>query len=1351
MSDPAPRRKRRGLRRLLVGLLALLLLLVGAVGLLGPRIAASVVEGAVADALGAPLAGDVVVEGARLSWTGPQRIESVRLVDTDGTVVADLRVGIGKGLLALATAPLSVGTVELSGDVTIERLPDGATRLERAIARVPGGGQTSPASTRTGNGRSTEIRIPDGLDATLDVHDLRVAYVAGGRTIGLEEIDLDGPIRPGQPIELSLAAKAIGDPARRVTGAVNVRDWVQSDTLAVEQLSATVTLDGEVPGGWVEVLAAAAETPAAAAPATGSAVPPATIAVDLVVEGGRVRGSANGTPLELRTPVPGALVRGALPEGTAVSWDPAARFALRVPRLDVPLVTSTALDGDWRGATLELAVDLPAIEGVVPARGPAGERVAFRSMPATLRIASDGPESEATVDGRLELLLEGADRSTVNVQVRVTDGLRDDGRWRPIAEVPIVGTLTLTDLPSWLLEPYAGEIDVDTALGASVSAIVTAETTAEGTLLGAELESGPTSATAEAILTQERIAARGEGLRITTRAAGSLLAAVAEADGFAFEPGGTTSILVPTFAVPLAGGSSPDLTALVASGSVQAEANRIRTAAAGAATLHVLRADVELAADAPVRVALEASGEAEADPGRPIQVTVAFTAAEAAVRGALAGTMPSTESLALDGQLRVTGVRRELLAALAGPEVGAGARLADPADVLVTARPGEDLAVELSSPRTTVRSTIALADEGVTAGPTSFQIDLDGAIVEAILRDLEIEAPAQLDAPVGLAGSIAPIRLAAEGPVVESRPDRDDVEITAGGEILLSQREAGGATRRVAIRDLAATASARRGEDGALGLGTATATAALRAPEDGASLGALKARVEGAGESIAVELRGAAPDAIERLASPDAAPDQRALYAEAAGGAIDLDLTKRGERIGVAATAPQLQGTADAILDDAGGVRLAGPATVSLQATRALLERLLGGSGPDARVQVASGVDLDLRVEDLALAPAPEDGMLRLQRATGTFEGTGVTLRARRSDDQWEEIAISRITGNASKAAPGDPLTIAAQLQRAADEPLASLEGVLRTDGPGPVVVETLAADGRLPTALLDALAGTGTILTETLGPTTSGTITATNVAADATSGSLDATVAADGGDVVVAATLADGALVIDETRGTSARAELRRITNGASRAIFEPLFPLFDEFSKGEGDRPTALTTSNLRLPLDGDLSKLDGVATIDLGSIRFTASPLFAAVLNATSNDAMGELGHNIDPITVRFEQGVGRYDELRVPWGEFELRTRGQVDLVQQRLDVVVFVPLAALSGDLRRATEQVPGLDRLAGIPFRARGPFGQAKLELDPSLVAEELPGALEGIIEERLRDGLKDILDGGGLPFPRRR
>jgi hypothetical protein len=126
------------------------------------------------------------------------------------------------------------------------------------------------------------------------------------------------------------------------------------------------------------------------------------------------------------------------------------------------------------------------------------------------------------------------------------------------------------------------------------------------------------------------------------------------------------------------------------------------------------------------------------------------------------------------------------------------------------------------------------------------------------------------------------------------------------------------------------------------------------------------------------------------------------------------------------------------------------------------------------------------------------------------------------------------------------------------------------------------------------------------------------------------------------------------------------------------------------------------------------------------------------------------------MRIRSGVVTYERWKIPLGQFTLETEGTVDLVSQQMDVVTYIPFAALSDTAAGALtlgvggvihRLLPGaIAALTMIPFRTRGPLGNVSTSVDPGMLAKHLGRSLDPT--KIIREGLRDLFD---LKAPRPR
>jgi hypothetical protein len=473
--DMHRRRRRRLIRRVLLvtGGSVLVLVVVG-VALL-PQIASWLAPGIIRKEAAKAIAGTLEVGDVSLSWGGPQRVEGVRLIGTDGREVFRGTVEATAGLFGLATGSLDLGTVTLSGGrLAVERGADGSTNIERATM-PPGsgtaGGATTKPTPRAGRGGAPAptrepVTLPanlrarvvvDGLDATFTDHASGTA-----RTASVRDLTLKATLAPGEALTLDLSAEAFEGElprSRSVDGAAvavqaRVTNWSSADgrvTLDRAAGKGSVSLR-DVPLAIVDAMAPALLKDEAGAPvALAGALGPratveingelsgdtspvgkalvkvttdgATLAGELGYENGVVRADA-----PLRVTASGRTIRAIVPQIDGALRDADVRMAdlpdaaLVVERLSVLLPTGSDPLNLTRAAVAATLSLTEARGSVAIEQG--GAPKSFRVAPTTVRVESDGLGTGVRVTARTSATLDGQPAGEVDLDVRA-EGLLD--------------------------------------------------------------------------------------------------------------------------------------------------------------------------------------------------------------------------------------------------------------------------------------------------------------------------------------------------------------------------------------------------------------------------------------------------------------------------------------------------------------------------------------------------------------------------------------------------------------------------------------------------------------------------------------------------------------------------------------------------------------------------------------------------------------------------------------------------------------------------------------------------------------------------------------------------------------
>jgi len=231
----------------------------------------------------------------------------------------------------------------------------------------------------------------------------------------------------------------------------------------------------------------------------------------------------------------------------------------------------------------------------------------------------------------------------------------------------------------------------------------------------------------------------------------------------------------------------------------------------------------------------------------------------------------------------------------------------------------------------------------------------------------------------------------------------------------------------------------------------------------------------------------------------------------------------------------------------------------------------------------------------------------------------------------------------------------------------------------------------------------------------------------------------------------------------TPVEVTLTEITQGFSARMLKSL-PLIGTVEKTPQDAPAVLTATNLAVPLEKELNRLNGDIRVEFGQVRFATSPGFGAILQALHQRTKGVAGARVDPLVVNIKNGVATYPRWKVPLGEFTIETEGVVNLTTgavrvetpngpvslgpNELEVITWIPFGALTDQASGAlnigvgsalSRVTPGLlDALTMIPFKTRGPMNQPRTGADAELLGKNLVNKINP--ENLIRDGLGDLL-----------
>lgn len=1356
----APVRRRRW--PLALGAAAgLLLLLIVALAALGPTIAESILPRLAADA---PIQGGLAVHGVDLSWRGPQRIGPVELRDPEGALVGTLRADASASLLSLVFGSRDIGVVTLGGRIEVATGPDGSTNLARALA-ARNGAAGSPSGTGSGSGGGG-ARVPEGLKGEVRLDALEVVYKnaeveqrAGG-PVGARNITGALAFGTGEPLTLELHADPLrgGGPLAvratvlnvlaadgRVTPELARVDAKASGTVDAALLDALAGLKGalgDASGGLMSVeldarggMDAGTGTLVLRSAAEGG--PSADLS--LAVKDGRL--SASG-PNVVRLAVTPATAARLLAQPHGFTLEKPVSVTATIDALDVPLPKG-GKGLNLRGARLSALVETSAVEGAMAGLGDGPARAVALS-PIAMRL--DAPDLNGTVSlvAGTTARFDGAAAGELAVDLRASGLLDEQGGLRGGAP-ELDGEARATGVAAAIAQPFVDRFGVVLArdIGPTMDLTLVARSAAGApgsagpteTSLSATLKAAQLDASVEARLEASRVRSAGSGLVVRAASPASLLTAVARSSGARFSGAGPATLSAPVFDVPLEQGKP-----------LPGRASATMALEAGGMTVHMKEGS------APIEIArLEASGALK--PGGDL---VARLAGEQAYRGkpftargdlSIGGLARPDGSLGFagarpSGAVTVDSLPTALLEQFVPKEDAELTRAAigDTIRAAATAAPGaggtSDIKLELVSERLDARAEGSLTPgKSVALRSGGAKLTLDPAVATAALRRFapDVQGAPKLGAPVRAEVALAPATIPFDSAGKLDLKGAGPIEATLAlsNDLVLVGLPAGGedATRKtidLGARGVKALVRSSLGEGGersgkaSMGLfdprepGVMIASAELDASMTGGAIDA-KARVADI-DSRRVDALLGRPELLEGLVGSPAnltVSAQRAsataLMTARAGVqaprlTLDAQANVTEDRVELAAPlAAQWtmeEGWANLHVAPAGqdgapgALRFAGPTALSVSVDRLAV----GLQGRPMRPDVFA---LEARASapsiSIVSAGGKEFVYQNVSATIGAADAGGVRVRVNASERMGSKVALdAQATGLADSA--GALTTGKAEL--------------------------SLQLDGQLPGAAVDAMVSGRGIVHEALGDVVNVRARADRLSR--TGGSVSARAESERAKAEFVGVVEDGVLRTTQPMF----AELSVITPELGQLAFTRVLPLLGTLEKRSADGPAALRAEGLTLPLDGDLTALNGRVTLELGRVQYTAAPFFGDLLAFARQRKESSLLRDWPPVVVMIEKGVATYDKVVFPIGEFQLATEGTVDMVQRKAELVTWVPIVALVDEVAAIANRLPGVTRATMFPLRTRGRFGALKTEPAPELLAKSLLEAPGDILED---------------------
>ncbi len=550
-TDHTPRRRGRRLKRVLLGLVVLVV----ALAALGPTIAGPIARPFVEGAVNDQIKGHATIDSLGLSWLGAQQA-SVTLDDPDGGRVAEVTVRAERGLLGLALGSRKLGLVYVRGEAAIVRDADGSTNLQRAI-------EARFAKPDTGATPGEPAKLPRSLAASVVLDGLRVTYQdaalgaqTGGRIGAVRLGALSGSIDFAVAKPLGISIKGPIATGRDLAGL--------AESGAVDLRVQVTDLTDET--GLLTIDAVRAEVALAlTAPAIELALH-AGLADGVVSRTGETRVTISTA--ELSTLVPAIAEALAAQPGVRLAQLPT--LTLAVEGLRVPT------GGDLRTASAGVRLTTSAIAGSIDL--PTGETTtasAFGIEPLDLAIEAASLAETLTITGGTRATIGGASAGEVSIDLAVGGLLDEAGALRPGMPGSIAGGLRVEGFSTPILQPFVAAIgaampaglrlDLPQDLGPTLDLALSAKshTDSSGDYdIDLALDAAQAEVDAAIVIQGQRIASRGEGVRARVATLAPILDRVAAAHGVRVNGGGGVTLQASEFAIDLAklgGPTGPDL------------------------------------------------------------------------------------------------------------------------------------------------------------------------------------------------------------------------------------------------------------------------------------------------------------------------------------------------------------------------------------------------------------------------------------------------------------------------------------------------------------------------------------------------------------------------------------------------------------------------------------------------------------------------------------------------------------------------------------------------------------------------------------------------------------------------
>ncbi len=1330
------------------------------------------------------------IDSLDLAWSGDQAVGGVRILDAQEREVADVSAAFKGSLWSWARGSRDFGSVSVAGTVTVYESPStGRPRPE------PSPGGAPPPRTTGGSGDLSGVVIPEGVKASLNLDALTVKYVPvpGSSQPPMAVRDVKGSLAVDgrSPVTLTLAgATEIGDSIGSFEIDASISDFAAADgSLQPDRATFTAAIAGErLPAPIIDRLAGqqgrltallgesidltmrasggadGGEATVNARSERATAELSATVDAQrrLTLTRGRAMLKASQQTLE-------ALLSAEQLAGLSLTEE--ATAVLDVSRLTVQLPDSGGafdLSKSVLDATLSIAA--AAIET-------GREDLAAATVrDLAVRITSDDPTREIRLTAGAQVISRLAGESEpveapFDADLALVRAFKADGAWSG-ETLGLAGTVRISDVPTSLVDALAGaEGWIADALGPMIGRVeLTAGSDASAdrsTLIGLSLSAPEAQASASLRLADGRVESVS-GRPIEAAAAirpalrDRLASMLAEsAPQVRLEEGGRVTLRVTSLSMTMPGGSQPQpwKAAAIEGSLILQNARGTYAPAAGedSAAAAPKRYDVEsLAAEfrtaavgeslaAQVRAAVRQDDVPLSMSGRA-EVLSAFDAEKRQV------TIEMDETTAPPEIITAWAPGRE---AMIGEVLGGPVRLALNA---MHYAGGLSANASMRGERSEAQLTYAMQ-----AGRTLFELRGSQRATPALVAALLGPDPAVvLVEPADVAYTLTMPEQSAPGAAFGAWPLKLDASTPRA--VIAMPRQDGGSTDATPGRGAPPAQSATLTavdftlrSDWPQGLDGAGRYAFTAAVTDGVA--AIASLSGDASYTIGgdwkksrgrVEAKGIDVAALERTLG--VSPGTLSAWLGARGGLeVGSVVDAQGQLTDDLLVAAQF--------DRASG-RLAGrlaedrliintPGTISANLERGRLGQLLsgwaGGAAAPTSWAALEDANLSATIRSISLPLAALSGESYDPALLSIDADVNVPRLALRHGSTDLSLADTALKIGGASLAEGLTAQLKAATQTGAAAPAGGIDlNALVRSATSNAEDRRYTVRGSMrgvPVAIVDAIARMEGKLVAAVGPSMDMQL---NLAeAHRNGGSLTASIVTPNGTLnVPKADLRDNTLVIESANPVAASLE---VTPEMSASLLSNVNPLLYDVRKKAG--PIAFNAPRLVLPLDGDVSKLGGQFTLDLGQLYVPTKGILGEFLGQlkprTDQSEPDRVETTIPPITGRINKGVLEYDKFIMQSQAFEITTSGKVDLVKRRLDLLAAVPLIGWKSVFADMTKIAPAFltDIPVNVPFYlvVRGPIDKPEIKPDPKgaqRVADEFFRNIGGNLIDNVFDNI---------------